>query len=80
MIADRARLRTMLANLARTLHVGVLADCFSIPVRHVPEQAMRVDKKAPLTALCEPTDVPTHASRLAIGRSGRGPQMTPGPC
>ena len=30
MIADRPRLRTMLASLARTLHVGPLADCFSI--------------------------------------------------
>src|SRR5271169_1846851 len=31
MFADRARLRTMLASLARTLHVGVLADCFFDP-------------------------------------------------
>ena len=31
MIADRARLRTMLASLARTLHVGPLADCFFDP-------------------------------------------------
>ena len=31
MIADRARLRTLLASLARTLHVGPLADCFFDP-------------------------------------------------
>ena len=31
MLADRARLRTLLASLARTLHVGVLADCFFDP-------------------------------------------------
>jgi hypothetical protein len=59
MIADRARLRTMLANLARTLHVGVLADCFFDPgTAMCLNQAMRVDKKAPLTALCEPTRCP----------------------
>ena len=33
MFADRARLRTMLASLARTLHVGVLADCFFDPAQ-----------------------------------------------
>lgn len=31
MVADRARLRTLLASLARTLHVGILADCFFDP-------------------------------------------------
>jgi hypothetical protein len=31
MIADRPRLRTMLGSLARTLHVGPLADCFFDP-------------------------------------------------
>ena len=42
-LADRARLRTLLASLARTLHVGVLADCFFDPA----------------TALClKPTDRP----------------------
>ncbi|MFX8000773.1 integrase, partial [Acinetobacter baumannii] len=30
-IADRARLRVMLASMARTLHVGPLADCFFDP-------------------------------------------------
>jgi hypothetical protein len=59
MIADRARLRTMLASLARTLHVGVLADCFFDPgTAMCLKQATRVDNKAPLTALCEPTRCP----------------------
>ncbi|ASY61298.1 hypothetical protein SS05631_a49150 (plasmid) [Sinorhizobium sp. CCBAU 05631] len=31
MIADRARLRTMLASLARTLHVGCWPTASSIP-------------------------------------------------
>ncbi len=31
MLTDRARLRTLLASLARTLHVGILADCFFDP-------------------------------------------------
>lgn len=59
MIADRARLRTMLASLARTLHVGVLADCFFDPgtvmcLKH----ATNVDNKMPFTALCQPTRCP----------------------
>jgi hypothetical protein len=59
MITDRARLRTMLASLARTLHVGVLADCFFDPgTAMCLKQATRVDNKAPLTALCEPTRCP----------------------
>ena len=59
MIADRSRLRTMLASLARTLHVGPLADCFFDPatalcLKRVTDAA--ADR--PLTALCEPTRCP----------------------
>ena len=59
MIADRARLRTLLASLARTLHVGILADCFFDPstalcLKHATEP----DRSAPLVALCEPTRCP----------------------
>lgn len=58
-IADRARLRTMLASLARTLHVGVLADCFFDPGTALClKQATGVDNKMPLTALCQPTRCP----------------------
>ena len=57
MIADRARLRTMLASLARTLHVGVLADCFFDPGTAVClKQA--TGAQGPLTALCQPTLCP----------------------
>lgn len=59
MIADRARLRTMLASLARTLHVGVLADCFFDPgTAMCLKQATNNDNKSPLTALCQPTRCP----------------------
>lgn len=60
MIADRARLRTMLASLARTLHVGVLADCFFDPGTALClKQATNADNnKMPLTVLCQPTRCP----------------------
>ena len=59
MIADRARLRTMLASLARTFHVGVLADCFFDPgTAACLKQVTEADSKMPLTALCQPTRCP----------------------
>jgi hypothetical protein len=59
MIADRARLRVLLASLARTLHVGILADCFFDPstalcLKHTSAS----DRATPLVALCEPTRCP----------------------
>jgi len=67
MIADRARLRTMLASLARTLHVGVLADCFFDPgTAACLKQA--TGAKGPLTAACQPTLCP-NASITARHRS-----------
>ncbi|WP_095204694.1 integrase [Mesorhizobium carmichaelinearum] len=57
MIADRARLRTMLASLARTLHVGVLADCFFDPGTAACLKRA-TGAKGPLTALCQPTLCP----------------------
>lgn len=74
MIADRARLRTMLASLARTLHVGVLADCFFDPGTAVClKQATAA--KGPLTALCQPTLCPnaciTSMHRPAWARSAQ---------
>lgn len=74
MIADRARLRTMLASLARTLHVGVLADCFFDPGTALClKQATSADNKTPLTALCQPTRCPnaciTARHRPAWARS-----------
>jgi hypothetical protein len=59
MIADRARLRALLASLARTLHVGILADCFFDPATALClKHAGTPDHAAPLVALCEPTRCP----------------------
>jgi len=59
MFADRARLRTLLASLARTLHVGVLADCFFDPATAVClKHATNTDAKEPPPALCQPTRCP----------------------
>jgi len=59
MIADRARLRIMLASLARTLHVGPLADCFFDPATALClKRVTSPDPKQPLTTLCEPTRCP----------------------
>jgi len=59
MIADRARLRVMLASLARTLHVGPLADCFFDPATALClKRVTSPDRRQPMTALCEPTRCP----------------------
>lgn len=59
MIADRSRLRTMLASLARTLHVGPLADCFFDPATALCLKRVTDDPaERPITALCEPTRCP----------------------
>ncbi len=69
MIADRARLRTMLASLARTLHVGVLADCFFDPgTAACLKQA--TGAKGPLTALCQPTLCPNACITARHRRMG----------
>lgn len=58
-LADRARLRVMLASLARTLHVGVLADCFFDPATALClKRSTQADNARPLTVLCEPTRCP----------------------
>ncbi len=59
MIADRARLRTLLASTARTLHVGVLADCFFDPAMAMCLNEMPSrDRTGPLISLCQPTRCP----------------------
>lgn len=74
MIADRARLRTMLASLARTMHVGVLVDCFFDPGTAVCLKQV-TGAKGPLTALCQPTQCPnaciTARHRTAWARSAQ---------
>ena len=56
--ADRARLRVLLGNIARTLHVGILADCFFDPSTALCLRDAAADASAPLTALCQPTRCP----------------------
>lgn len=59
MIADRARLRVMLASIARTFHVGSLADCFFDPATALCLKRVTANNPAqPLTTLCEPTRCP----------------------
>jgi hypothetical protein len=59
MIADRARLRTLLASLARTLHAGPLADCFFDPSTALClKRSTAPDRMTPLIAVCEPTRCP----------------------
>src|SRR5574337_273930 len=59
MLADRARLRTMLASVSRTLHVGVLADCFFDPgAAMCLKQMSHVDSKSPLPTICQPARCP----------------------
>ncbi|MBL8537049.1 MAG: integrase [Hyphomonadaceae bacterium] len=58
-VADRARLRTLLKDLARTLHVGPLADCFFDPAHALClKRATDAERDAPAIALCEPTRCP----------------------
>lgn len=61
-IADRGRLRTMLGSLARTLHVGMLADCFFDPDSALCLRTA-TDRSKPQTALCQPTKCPNACIR-----------------
>lgn len=58
MIADRGRLRVMLAATARTLYVGVLADCFFDPATAVCLRHAVGGQSAPMISLCEPSRCP----------------------
>ncbi|WP_342032995.1 hypothetical protein [Agrobacterium pusense] len=58
MIADRGRLRVLLADAARTLHVGVLADCFFDPATAVCLRHAAGDRTAPMISMCEPSRCP----------------------
>lgn len=58
-VADRAKLRTLLKDLARTLHVGPLADCFFDPAHALClKRATDAERNTPAMALCEPTRCP----------------------
>ena len=61
-IADRGRLRAMLGDLARTFHVGMLADCFFDPTMALCLKTA-TDQSKPQTALCQPTKCPNACIR-----------------
>lgn len=52
----------MLSDLARTLHVGILADCFFNPATALCLKAA-TDQTQPQTALCQPTKCPNACIR-----------------
>lgn len=59
MMADRPRLRTMLGSLARTLHVGPLADCFFDPATALClNRSSEPGASGPMISMCEPVRCP----------------------
>ena len=58
-IADKGRLRAMLSNLARTLHVGHLNDCFFEPATALCMIEKEVtERSAPALSRCSPDRCP----------------------
>lgn len=59
LIADRKRLKAMLAHLARTLHVGYLNDCFFDPSSALClREAEKPSASAPILSRCAPDRCP----------------------
>ena len=52
----------MLTDLSRTLHVGILADCFFDPATALCFKTA-TDQTKPQTALCQPTKCPNACIR-----------------
>jgi hypothetical protein len=59
-IVDSQRLRAMLAHLGRTLHVGLLADCFFDPdtALCLDREEAPVERSAPALSHCRPDRCP----------------------
>lgn len=56
MHADRSRLKVMLKSTARTLHVGLLADCYFDPAAALCLAGLPIEERSkPETGLCQPT-------------------------
>ena len=55
LVADTARIRTLLKSPARMLHIGLLSDCFFDPDRALCLRGARAGKQKPIAALCAPT-------------------------
>jgi hypothetical protein len=58
-VVDHTRLRAMLAHLARTLHVGVLNDCFFEPATALClERSKATARATPILSHCSPDRCP----------------------
>jgi len=57
-LADRGRLRALLASPARSLHPGVLADCFFDPATALCLIGRSGEASGPAIPLCQPTRCP----------------------
>jgi hypothetical protein len=59
-IVDAQRLRSMLAHLGRTLHVGLLADCFFDPdtALCLDREEAPIERSAPALSHCRPDRCP----------------------
>lgn len=59
-VVDAQRLRAMLAHLGRTLHVGLLADCFFDPdtALYLDREGAPPDRSAPALSHCQPDRCP----------------------
>jgi hypothetical protein len=81
MIADRSRLRVMLASVARTLHVG-LARGLLLRSRHraLPQARDHPRSHSRSRRCASRPAVPTPASPPATGQLGNARPMMPGHC
>ncbi len=61
-LADRSRIAAMLGGLAKTLHVGVLADCFFDPVTALCLRR-ETSQSSPRMAMCQPSRCPNACIR-----------------
>lgn len=61
-ISDRGLLRTMLSDLAQTLHVGIFADCFFDPAVAVCSKTA-TDQTKHQSSLCQPSKCPNACIR-----------------
>jgi hypothetical protein len=57
-IADEKRVKAMLAHLARTLHVGILNDCFFDPATALCLRSPDKDRSLPKLSSCAPDRCP----------------------
>jgi len=81
-VANPARLRTMLAHLTKVLHPGVLNDCFHQPATAVcAQRAKALDRPLPLHNMCSVCPnarrTAVHLPRLTTARDQAREALTP---